>query len=54
MQLHTHMLIMNGTQGPDGVWRSLCHESLASAEWVGSYYRQKLAGKGSNFGVPNL
>ncbi|MGB8698513.1 MAG: MobF family relaxase, partial [Thermosynechococcaceae cyanobacterium] len=43
MQLHTHMLIMNGTQGPDGVWRSLSHESLASAEWVGSYYRQKLA-----------
>ncbi|MGR3279584.1 MobF family relaxase, partial [Acaryochloris marina NIES-2412] len=28
MQLHTHMLIMNGTQGPDGQWRSLSHEKL--------------------------
>ncbi len=50
MQLHTHMLIMNGTKGPDGVWRSLCHESLASAEWVGSYYRQKLAQKVQGLG----
>jgi conjugative relaxase-like TrwC/TraI family protein len=50
MQLHTHMLIMNGTKGPDGVWRSLCHESLASAEWVGSYYRQKLAQKVQELG----
>ncbi len=50
MQLHTHMLVMNGTKGPDGVWRSLSHESLASAEWVGSYYRQKLAEKAQGLG----
>jgi len=43
MQMHTHMLIMNGTKGPDGVWRSLCHEALVQAEWVGNYYRQRLA-----------
>ncbi|WP_262562582.1 MobF family relaxase [Acaryochloris sp. CCMEE 5410] len=45
MQLHTHMLIMNGTQGPDGQWRSLSHEKLAQAKWIGSFYRQKLAEK---------
>jgi len=43
MQLHTHTLIMNSTKGSDSVWRSLCKEALAQAEWVGSYYRQRLA-----------
>jgi len=43
MQLHTHTLVMNGTKGSDGVWRSLCKEALAQAEWVGGYYRQRLA-----------
>lgn len=50
MQLHTHMLIMNGTQGPDGQWRSLSHEKLAKAKWVGSFYRQKLAEKVQRLG----
>nr|WP_235112048.1 MobF family relaxase [Acaryochloris sp. 'Moss Beach'] len=50
MQLHTHMLIMNGTQGPDGQWRSLSHEKLAQAKWVGSFYRQKLAEKVQRLG----
>lgn len=45
MQLHTHILIMNGTKGPDGVWRSLCHEALTQAEWIGGFYRQRLAEK---------
>ncbi|ABW31505.1 conserved hypothetical protein (plasmid) [Acaryochloris marina MBIC11017] len=50
MQLHTHMLIMNGTQGPDGRWRSLSHEKLAQAKWIGSFYRQKLAEKVQRLG----
>nr|WP_249370257.1 MobF family relaxase [Acaryochloris marina] len=50
MQLHTHMLIMNGTEGPDGQWRSLSHEKLAKAKWVGSFYRQKLAEKVQRLG----
>lgn len=50
MQLHTHMLVMNGTKGPDGIWRSLCHESLAAAEWIGSFYRQRLAEKVQELG----
>jgi conjugative relaxase-like TrwC/TraI family protein len=41
--LHTHVYVMNGTLCPDGKWRSLSHESLVHAEWLGSYYRQKLA-----------
>nr|WP_249370274.1 MobF family relaxase [Acaryochloris marina] len=50
MQLHTHMLLMNGTQGPDGQWRSLSHEKLAKAKWIGSFYRQKLAEKVQRLG----
>ncbi|ABW32306.1 conserved hypothetical protein (plasmid) [Acaryochloris marina MBIC11017] len=50
MQLHTHMLIMNGTEGPDGRWRSLSHEKLAQAKWIGSFYRQKLAEKVQRLG----
>jgi conjugative relaxase-like TrwC/TraI family protein len=41
--LHTHVYVMNGTMGPDGKWRSLSHEDLVHARWLGSYYRQKLA-----------
>jgi conjugative relaxase-like TrwC/TraI family protein len=41
--LHTHVYVMNGTFCPDGKWRSLSHESLVHAEWLGSLYRQKLA-----------
>ena len=41
--LHTHVYVMNGTLCPDGKWRSLSHESLVHAGWLGSYYRQKLS-----------
>jgi conjugative relaxase-like TrwC/TraI family protein len=41
--LHTHVYVMNGTKGPDGKWRSLSHEELVHAKWLGSHYRQKLA-----------
>ncbi|MES1026211.1 MobF family relaxase [Gloeocapsa sp. BRSZ] len=50
MQLHTHAFVMNGSQGPDGVWRALWHESLVNAQWLGSLYRQKLAHKVQKLG----
>ncbi|MGB8699067.1 MAG: MobF family relaxase, partial [Thermosynechococcaceae cyanobacterium] len=45
MQLHSHCVIMNGTHCPDGQWRSLWHEGIVDAEWLGSYYRNVLAQK---------
>ena len=50
MQLHVHTLIMNGTKCPDGEWRSLWKEPLVNAEWIGSFYRQKLAEKMQGLG----
>ncbi|NJO94029.1 MAG: relaxase domain-containing protein, partial [Hydrococcus sp. RM1_1_31] len=50
MQLHTHTLIMNGTKCPDGEWRALYHEPLVQAQWVGGFYRQKLAEKMQELG----
>jgi len=50
MQLHSHCVIMNGTQCPDGKWRSLWHESIFDTEWLGSYYRQLLARKVQQLG----
>lgn len=45
MQVHTHAVIMNGTQGPDGVWRSLHNDAMSQQGWLGNLYRQKLAHK---------
>ncbi|MBW4638844.1 MAG: relaxase domain-containing protein [Gloeocapsa sp. UFS-A4-WI-NPMV-4B04] len=50
MQLHSHCVIMNGTHCRDGKWRSLWHESIVDAEWLGSYYRQLLAQKVQQLG----
>jgi conjugative relaxase-like TrwC/TraI family protein len=50
MQLHAHTLIMNGTKCPDGEWRALWKEPLAQAEWLGGFYRQKLAEKMQELG----
>lgn len=50
MQLHSHCAIVNGTKCPDGKWRSLWHESIVDAEWLGSYYRQLLAQKVQELG----
>jgi len=50
MQLHSHCVIMNGTQCADGKWRALWHESIVDAEWLGSYYRQLLAQKVQELG----
>ncbi|MGR3279947.1 MobF family relaxase [Acaryochloris marina NIES-2412] len=43
LNLHTHVYVMNGTLCPDGKWRALQHEDLVHTQWLGSYYRQKLA-----------
>jgi conjugative relaxase-like TrwC/TraI family protein len=43
MMLHTHMVIFNGIQGPDGKWRAFDDRQLSYAEWLGSYYRNELA-----------
>ena len=45
MQLHTHVVIFNGTKGQDGQWRSLHNEALYKQKWLGQLYRQKLANK---------
>lgn len=45
MQTHTHAVIMNGTMGPDGVWRSLQNDAMSLQGWLGNLYRQKLAHK---------
>jgi conjugative relaxase-like TrwC/TraI family protein len=45
MQVHTHAVVMNGTQGPDGVWRSLHNDAMSQQGWLGHLYRQKLAHK---------
>ncbi len=43
MMLHSHVVIMNGCQGPDGKWRAFDDRPLRDAEWLGSYYRNELA-----------
>jgi conjugative relaxase-like TrwC/TraI family protein len=45
MQMHTHAVIMNGTQGPDGIWRALHNDAMSLQGWLGNLYRQKLAHK---------
>ena len=42
-QLHSHVLIFNGCQGPDGVWRAFDDRQFSRSEWVGSFYRNELA-----------
>ena len=43
MMLHSHILIFNGIQGPDGKWRAFDDRQMSRAEWVGSFYRNELA-----------
>ena len=43
MLLHTHLVIFNGVQGPDGKWRAFDDRQMSRAEWVGSFYRNELA-----------
>ena len=50
MQVHTHVVIFNGTKGPDGKWRALHNDALANQEWLGHLYQQKLAHKVQQLG----
>jgi conjugative relaxase-like TrwC/TraI family protein len=43
MLLHTHILIINGVQGPNGKWRALDDRQLSYAEWQGVFYRRVLS-----------
>ncbi len=43
MLLHTHLLIFNGVQRPDGEWRALDDRQLSYAEWQGVFYRRVLS-----------
>lgn len=45
LQLHTHAVVMNGTQAADGVWRALHSDAMSLQGWLGDLYRQKLAHK---------
>lgn len=42
---HTHAVIFNTTESPDGSYHALCHQRLLEAISVGKLYRQKLLAK---------
>ncbi|MFN3480980.1 MAG: MobF family relaxase, partial [Thermodesulfovibrionales bacterium] len=43
-QLHTHCVVMNMTQRPDGEWRALSNEEIYSQKMlIGQYFRNELA-----------
>jgi conjugative relaxase-like TrwC/TraI family protein len=43
-QLHTHAVVLNVTQRPDGAWRALDNEALyRNKMWLGAFYRSELA-----------
>ncbi len=50
IQLHSHTVIFNGLQGPDGKWRAFDDRQLGMAEWLGSHYRNLLAQKTQGLG----
>ncbi len=50
MQLHTHAVVFNGTEGADGKWRALHNDAIANQEWLGHLYQHKLAQKVQQLG----
>jgi conjugative relaxase-like TrwC/TraI family protein len=52
MLLHTHILIINGLQGPDGKWMALDDRQLSYAEWQGVFYRRVLSKLTQQRGYP--
>ena len=49
-QTHTHALVMNTTQMPDGTWRSRKNDLMYMQECMGQIYRQFLAENIQNLG----
>lgn len=49
-QTHTHALVMNATQMPDGSWRSRKNDLMYMQECMGQIYRQFLAENIQNLG----
>jgi conjugative relaxase-like TrwC/TraI family protein len=42
IDLHTHVITMNGCMGPDGKWRAIEDHQMSKALWIGSIYRNYL------------
>lgn len=42
IDLHTHVITMNGCMGPDGTWRAVEDHQMSKALWIGSIYRNYL------------
>jgi conjugative relaxase-like TrwC/TraI family protein len=42
IDLHTHVITMNGCMGPDGKWRAVEDHQMSKALWIGSIYRNYL------------
>jgi len=52
-QLHTHTVVMNMTQRPDGSWRALSNEKLFENKMlIGQIYRNELAANLKDLGYP--
>jgi conjugative relaxase-like TrwC/TraI family protein len=50
IDMHTHVVTMNGCMGPDGKWRAIDDREMSDAQWLGSYYRNCLAQRLQNVG----
>ncbi|WP_052056104.1 MobF family relaxase [Myxosarcina sp. GI1] len=50
MQLHTHVVIFNGTKRADGQYRALRNEAIAKQKWLGHLYQTLLAQKVQKLG----
>jgi conjugative relaxase-like TrwC/TraI family protein len=42
IDMHTHVMTMNGCMGPDDKWRAVEDHQMSKALWLGSYYRNCL------------
>jgi conjugative relaxase-like TrwC/TraI family protein len=50
IDMHAHVVTMNGCMGPDGKWRAIDDREMSDAQWLGSYYRNCLAQRLQNVG----
>jgi conjugative relaxase-like TrwC/TraI family protein len=50
IDMHTHVVTMNGCMGPDGKWRAVEDHQMSKALWLGSYYRNCLGQQLQNVG----
>lgn len=50
MQIHTHVVVFNGTECADGKYRALSTNAIASQQWLGHLYQSLLAQKVQKLG----